>query len=400
MSEHAQPAFNVYRKDPLMRAIASTGISPVLLGVAFFFCISLTLSIWGFRFKPAVVPELYLPFLYNISWSISIIFLFPLVMALSLKYALEIPLLFEFLFDKFTHIPEGAKETDDYYRWLDARFNSYWTSGLIFVLTLVLNAIYFFQILNPPPPDEGQQALFGWMTSGELLGFLSDSGRGLTAVGVYAAVLQIILIYWVLNLLWRGVILAWGLHEFFNKRDFPIRIEPLHPDGCCGLRRVGDVAMLLNLTLFLLGIYISLKVVDKVVIQNSELTADIGNPVMLVGYLILAPLLFFLPLGAAHRRMKCAKEDFLRPVSQRCEQLFGELSSAGLDDQGLTAVRTFSELENARNSLQKQIPVWPFDFKSLRAFIGTIIVPVIPVVLPFVMEFMAKIFPQIRLIDS
>jgi hypothetical protein len=80
--------------------------------------------------------------------------------------------------------------------------------------------------------------------------------------------------------------------------------------------------MLLNLTLFVLGIYISLKVIDKIVIQNSSLGEDIGNPIMLGGYLIIAPLLFFFPLGAAHRQLNDAKERFLEPVNQKCERLF------------------------------------------------------------------------------
>src|SRR5712671_6685031 len=48
-----------------------------------------------------------------------------------------------------------------------------------------------------------------------------------------------------------------------DKRNYPVKIRPLHPDHCCGLRKIGDVAMLLNLTLFVLGIYVSLKVIDK-----------------------------------------------------------------------------------------------------------------------------------------
>ena len=145
--------------------------------------------------------------------------------------------------------------------------------------------------------------------------------------------------------------------------------------------------MLLNLTLFILGIYVSLKVVDKIVIQDSSLGADIGNPMMLGGYLILAPLLFFFPLGAAHRQMNDAREKFLEPVSQKCERLFSELSEASLDDKGLAAVQTFSALETTIIHLRKEIPVWPFDFRSLQAFVGTIVIPILPIVLPFAIDF-------------
>jgi hypothetical protein len=246
-------------------------------------------------------------------------------------------------------------------------------------LTIVLNLIYFHEILNQQGDD--------WITSGKILSSLSGSGRGFTTVGLYAAFVQIVLLYWVINLIWRGVVLAWGLHELFNKRNFPVKIQPLHPDRCSGLSRIGDVAMLLNLTLFLLGIYISLKVVDKIVIQGSALGADIGNPLMLGGYLILAPLLFFFPLGAAHQQMNDAREKFLEPISQRRDRLFGELADARSDDKGLTAIQTFSALDAAIVRLHKDIPVWPFDFRSMQAFVGTVVIPILPIVLPFVTKF-------------
>ena len=312
----------------------------------------------------------------NISWSISMIFLFPFLVSLTLKYYHEIHKLFEFLQKQITQDHNNQGDLDEFYTWLDRRFNSYWVTGITLGLTIGLNFWYFYQILN--------NGLRSWMTNGSHFCSVSTHGLGFTTVGLYAAVIQIVLIYWVLNLLWRGAVLAWGLHEFFNKRNFPIRIQPLHPDRCCGLRKIGDTAMLLNLILFILGIYISLKVIDKIIIQGTSLGADIGNPIMLGGYLILAPLLFFFPLGAAHRQMTDARERFLKPVSQKCEQLFNQLANASLDDKGRTAVKTISELDTAIIRLQKEIAVWPFDFRSLQAFVVTIVFPILPIVLPYV----------------
>jgi hypothetical protein len=379
MRERPTPPFEVFRTEPLMRAIAATGISPVALGIAFFLCVSLTLSIWASLSETPQADPRYVSFFENISWSISMIFLFPVVVALTLRYYREIPNLFAFLLRETAESPEHQPGVSEYYAWLDRRFNSYWVTGGALAVTVILNLVYFYQILE-------HQDFPDWITNGELFSFASTKARGLTFIGSYAALIQVVLIYWVLNLLWRGAVLAWGLHEFFNRRNFPIGIEPLHPDRCCGLRKIGDVAMLLNLTLFLLGIYISLKVVDKIVIQDSPLGADIGNPIMLGGYLMLAPLLFFFPLGAAHRRMNEARQRFLTPISQRCEGLLSELVNAGLDEKGLTAVQTFSELDGARSRLRKEIPVWPFDFRSLQAFFATIVIPIVPIVLPFVID--------------
>jgi hypothetical protein len=376
MCRHPHPRLTVFRKEPLMRAIAATGVSPVGLGIGFFLSVSLPLSVWASLLEPLKVEAGYVSYFDNISWSISMVFLFPFVVSLTLKYYLEIPILFEFLLQK---TDQSHKHLDEFYTWLDRRFNSYWVSSAALALTIGLNMIYFYQIFQ-------HQEFTDWITSGKLLGFLSTRGRGLTTVGLYAALIQTVLVYWILNLLWRGAILAWGLHELFNKRNYPVKIQPLHPDHCCGLRKIGDVAMLLNLTLFVLGIYISLKVIDKIVIQNSSLGEDIGNPIMLGGYLIIAPLLFFFPLGAAHRQLNDAKERFLEPVNQKCERLFSELADVTSDDKGFTAVQAFSALDTAITRLHKEIPVWPFDFRSLQAFAGTIVIPILPIVLPFAIK--------------
>ena len=376
MSRHPHPRLTVFRKEPLIRAIAATGVSPVGLGIGFFLSVSLTLSVWASLSEPPKVEASYVSYFDNISWSISMVFLFPFVVSLTLKYYLEIPILFDFILQK---TDQTHKNLDEFYTWLDRRFNSYWVSGAALALTIGLNVIYFYQIFQ-------HQGFRDWITSGELLGFLSKQGRGLTTVGLYAALIQTVLVYWILNLLWRGSVLAWGLHELFNKRNYPVKIRPLHPDHCCGLRKIGDVAMLLNLTLFVLGIYISLKVIDKIVIQGSSLGEDIGNPIMLGGYLIIAPLLFFFPLGAAHRQLNDAKERFLEPVNQNCERLFSDLADVTLDDKGFTAVQAFSALDTAITRLHKEIPVWPFDFRSLQAFAGTIVIPILPIVLPFAIK--------------
>jgi hypothetical protein len=381
MSKLPQPRLVVFRKEPLMRAIAAMGASPVTLGIWFFISVSLPLCIWATLSEPPPQEGArYLSFFDNISWSISMIYLFPFVVSLTLKYYLEIPNLFAFLLDRTTQNHENQTGLDEFYAWLDRRFDTYWVTGGALALTIGLNLIYFREILN-------QQGYQDWITNGKILGSLSKYDRGFTTVGLYAAFIQIVLVYWVINLVWRGVVLAWGLNELFNKRNFRIKIQPLHPDRCSGLRKIGDVAMLLNLTLFLLGIYISLKVVDKIVIQGSPLGADIGNPLMLGAYLILAPLLFFFPLGAAHQQMSDGRQKFLEPISQERERLFSEFANASSDEKGLAAIQTFSALDTAIIRLHKDIPVWPFDFRSLQAFVGTVVIPILPIVLPFAAKF-------------
>ena len=266
--------------------------------------------------------------------------------------------------------------------WLDKKFNDLVSPIVFFLITLFLNSIYFHQVLANEKDN--------WMVGGVVLKDFFHMEQGLTYMGLYAAIVQIILIYWVFNLVWKTVVFAWGLHEFFKKRNFRIDIDPVHADGCCGLKRISSVCMILNLILFMLGIYVSFKVIDKMHIQQASLFADIGNPLMLGSYAILAPLLFFSPLAACHEAMKSAKLKFIGDISKKSQQLRKQLKDINPDSKGLAAVQIFSEMEKIRNELIRSIPVWPFNFRSLEAFFGTVVIPLVPVLLPIIFQLFAS----------
>ncbi|UCD74598.1 MAG: hypothetical protein JSV91_12515, partial [Phycisphaerales bacterium] len=192
------------------------------------------------------------------------------------------------------------------------------------------------------------------------------------------------------TLIWKGLVLAWSLSEFFNRRRFAMKIEPLHPDGACGLRPIAGASMTLNAILFLVGIYLSLKVIDKIIVQDLPLLSDIGNPVMLGAYAVLAPLVFFLPLAAAHRAMLERRNSFLRPLTRACEASILSIEAPKSDGGGAEHIRSIAALEALRGQLRKRIPVWPFDFRSLQAFFGTIVVPLVPVLLPILTELIVR----------
>jgi hypothetical protein len=367
--------FEVYANEPVMRFLVHhCRSSPTTLILGFYGLVTVPLFVMS-AFSQASCPvgRECLSFRESISWSYSVIFLFPFVVGLTLVYYRKIPELYKFLIKEL--LEEGNQS--DIRNFLEVqrkRFTEHWSPVVLIVLTLTLNGVYFRQVLN----DEQ----FDWMNSGSLFKDLLNTAHGLTWQGLYAAFVQIVLIYWVLNLIWKGFVLAFGLREFFNEAHLGIKLDPLHPDGVCGLRPIGRVASTLNFILFLIGIYLSLKVIDKTVVQGSSLFEDIGNPVMLGGYAILAPLLFFLPLAAAHDRMLNAKDRFLRPISARCHVLVQQIGAMKPDGHGVEHAISLSLLEKLRDDLNKTIPVWPFDFKSLQVFFGAVVVPLLPIIFP------------------
>ena len=109
------------------------------------------------------------------------------------------------------------------------------------------------------------------------------------------------------------------------------------------------------------------------------------------GYILMAPLLFFLPLGSARRTMKQAKVNFLQPISKRCEQL-AKISSVDTGEEPSAAVGAFFEMDKLRVQVDRDIPVWPLDFRSFLKFSGAIVFPIAPVIVALLTEFGKRLF--------
>ncbi|MGB5584534.1 MAG: hypothetical protein WBO93_13185, partial [Gammaproteobacteria bacterium] len=73
---------SLWDKEPLMRLLAKR-LTPASLGIYFFVCVSLPLCILAYAFHRG--------FFENISWSITVVFLFPFLAWLGFKYYEEIP---------------------------------------------------------------------------------------------------------------------------------------------------------------------------------------------------------------------------------------------------------------------------------------------------------------------
>ena len=77
-----------------------------------------------------------------------------------------------------------------------------------------------------------------------------------------------------------------------------------------------------------------------------------------------------------------AKDRFLRPISARCHVLVQQIGAMKPDGHGVEHTISLSLLEKLRDDLNKTIPVWPFDFKSLQVFFGAVVVPLLPIIFP------------------
>ena len=393
MSEEVKCDFNIYEKEPLTKFLAEAACEkPYRLAIAFLGLVTLPMFSFAFYHDCIFNKELgHFMFIQNVSWSLSMVFLYPFIIALSLKYYHEIPQLFDNLFSTVIKVKDDENRKN-FSNWLKSMFNNSYATVIIAILALCGNIYYFYQILNSSKTDwmnDGVifKGVYEW-THFKFIHFKLE--HGFTLTGYYAAIVQTLLSYWLFHLVYRGIVFSMGLYSLFNSKKFTLDINPYHPDGCCGLRQISKVATTLNVSVFLLGIYASLKVIDKLDFQNGSIFDDIGNPVVLIAYVILAPLLFFLPLIIAHDKMKKIKERVILPVSDKCREVSNKIADVEKVDQCKSIIEEFTTINEKRKKLMREIPEWPFNFKSLEALFGTVVVPVVPAVLPFVVNLINK----------
>lgn len=360
------------RRVPLVRTLIARKWAPAVIGVGFLVAVSLPMSLAGILTPPNPDHAGYLTYGRNLSWSLSILVLFPLAVGLTVTYYRAIPGLFRRLTVDFRE--QDRTRYRQFLGTADKVLNPPFLSVVFLLLTLALNAVYFSQALTNEPYGT-------WITNGELLKGMLGTPSGFSVAGLLSVVVQVALVYWMTHLVWNALVFAWALNRFFRKFGPRVPVRPLHEDGCCGLGRIGDVSMYFNSILFLMGLYLSLKVIDRIVVQDLPLMHDIGNPVLLGSYAVLAPILFFLPLAAPHRRMKGVKREFLRPLIEQYAAHVEAIRTGGED-----RYEDLAKLDALMQSLRKRLPVWPFNVRSMKSFFGAVVTPVLPVALPFAVK--------------
>jgi hypothetical protein len=155
----------------------------------------------------------------------------------------------------------------------------------------------------------------------------------------------------------------------------PLRILPLHPDKCGGLRPVGQLGLRNQYTLTVLGINIVLLLV--VWVYGLGHTAALRE-VMIgasVAYLILGPVIFMAPLLPFRQGMQNAKKEWTREVArvvrveiERLRLQIGRNEITKPDEESLERLRKVGAAID-------ELPIWPFDASTLKKFATAYILP-------------------------
>jgi hypothetical protein len=189
---------------------------------------------------------------------------------------------------------------------------------------------------------------------------------------------------------------AWTLYVTGNylrqlPQRFEIEVEPWHPDGCGGLRIVGNFCLRMALpiltgvmffglygigTFFLPGLLPSGK-------QAIQIGANLG---LLVFDIPLAALAFFHPLLGIHAEMLRKKQAYEEQFAGHLKRLYNLLGPA-LERGNLDEIKQVGEeIEIARrmHPLVIDYPGWPFNRRILLTYLLPQVFALISAILPIV----------------
>lgn len=308
-------------------------------------------------------PGILIGYLQNLSWSFSMLVLFPLITVSIAHYYNLIPRLIDKLFlDHETEISKDFRER------VTKHFNNpyYWL--LVFSIILSLQYVYFDDLTS------GNAWI--WRQDGKCpeRGVVLDC---LNPLGWTAAFVQLVLAFIFSTFLFRAISLAACLTSLFADKEYAANIVPLHPDGVSGLGHVRQIIVSANLVLFLLGMYVSLYLFDKIWIQHvmgQQLTVVFLFTCIL---LLLGPVLLLYSMNAVRGRMVKAKQQFLHPLGERIRAETAKLGNLRMAPRK-EDVERLSELRKNYNDLSREIAELPLDLKTARDFFQGVILAFAP----------------------
>ena len=173
------------------------------------------------------------------------------------------------------------------------------------------------------------------------------------------------------------------LRDIFREQS--LNISPWHPDRCGGLKSVSTYSITLGYAIAAIGLTVSVQTILE--IQRGTFGTSYFTWFGLLAYLIVAPLIFFLPLGTAHAAMTKAKNTQLLQLSQQFDVQYQRISEAlnhgDVDYSGnVNRIETLQKLY----VITEQFTIWPFDTANLRRFLTITLAPLLPAVVTIAFE--------------
>lgn len=185
----------------------------------------------------------------------------------------------------------------------------------------------------------------------------------------------------------RCIVIAFFFRALLREAH-PLRILPLHPDKCGGLRPVGRLGLRNQYILTLLGINIVLNLVVWTYSMNR--TGPFGEVMIaaLAAYVILGPVIFMAPLLPFRSEMQYSKEKWTHEVAHVVRVEIGRFHTQIVENK--VSKKDEESIERLRkiSAAIDELPVWPFDPSTLRKFATAYVVPL---AIPILGELMKRV---------
>ena len=207
-------------------------------------------------------------------------------------------------------------------------------------------------------------------------------GRDIWLSVAIATPLNILAWYVITMMVGRYIATVIGLSKFFSSGL--VMIRPWHPDRCGGLGTISNYALRMTWFIAACGVTVLLfAYVSFILLLEGDAGLIVRDPWIwfnVLLYVVLAPSVFFMTLGAAHNAMRNAKRDQLQLVSDRLDAEFQEVREKIAVPDGdfpgsVTRIKGLSELYE----ITRSFPIWPFDLLTIRRFGAAVFAPFVTV---------------------
>jgi hypothetical protein len=178
---------------------------------------------------------------------------------------------------------------------------------------------------------------------------------------------------------WRMLVIAARIIQL--GRDYDLRIQVGHPDGCGGFRPVGDLCLwnglLLSVPAIFLGFWLPLAG------EFGYGTRYTGLHTILLGVLIgLAVVMFVAPMWSIHIAMRRDAERIRKEIDEvgrRIDQISRDLLRRADDLTPEEAKQMTSDLESHQDVYRRteNLPTWPIDLRIAVKFGTAQVVPLL-----------------------
>jgi len=264
-----------------------------------------------------------------------------------------------------TLISEGIIEYDEQTNQIISRasslLNSSWVPGIFLILSLAGGIVFAWSV---PISNESYT---GWISVNPVAPWIRS-------------LFNVLSTYLAAMLMFDIIILVQTFSRIFATQD--IKVKPLHPDKAGGLGVIGRFSSNLGYLIAVFGLLVSISLLSNTMPAGIEsirlfFMIKVGGVIL---YLIMAPILFFVPLHSAHKAMVRFRDSFLFDLGKQIDQEYSKIR-ASYHSVGSTELEESTKKINYFRELYvqaKDFPVWPFNSMNMRKFYSFVIGAILP----------------------